>query len=187
MYGELERIRGAAPRAEPGEVIAMLNQYVHLTLSRYNVYATAICVTIDPSQGRLFWASGGHNPALLHGRNGSLRQLDSTALMLGAQPADEFDAVQKTAELRPNDMLLLYTDGAAEARDRKGEKFGLQRLRELLQRTPAPRNWPQFIASRVQKHQSGRVEDDVLVATVTIKALPPDTDKGGAARLDGND
>lgn len=184
LYGELERIRGESPHADPGEVLTLLNRYVHLTLSRHNVFATAICARVDPYLGRLAWASGGHHPAILRESDGSLRELGSTAMVLGALDVDEFDAGQEEIELNPNDVVLLYTDGAVEARDRDGMPFGLERVRELLLSTPAPRNWPQFIASSVNKHHGGRAEDDVLIASLTIRALrlEPQYDDAVAAR-----
>jgi len=44
------------------------------------------------------------------------------------------------------------------------------RLQELLQRRPAPGNWPQFIAANVDRFKSGRAEDDVLVAAITFSS-----------------
>jgi sigma-B regulation protein RsbU (phosphoserine phosphatase) len=35
---------------------------------------------------------------------------------------------KRTVTLRPGDTLLLYTDGATDARDEHGELFGLERL-----------------------------------------------------------
>jgi serine phosphatase RsbU (regulator of sigma subunit) len=66
-----------------------------------------------------------------------------------------------------------YTDGAFEARDRLGQQFGLDRLRELLHLKPPPGNWPQFLSAAVDKHQVGHAEDDVLVAALTFAAVRP--------------
>ena len=173
LYGELERIRGEASRARPGEVLALLNRYIHLTMVSHNIYATAITMTLDPYAGELCWASGGHPPALVRGANGVVRELSSTAVMLGAVSDEDFKSNEQTLELAPGDVVIAYTDGAIEARDRGGRLFGIDRLRDLLHSKPAPGNWPQYIASSVDRHKVGRAEDDVLVASLTFAAIRP--------------
>jgi hypothetical protein len=173
LYGELERIRAEAPLAEPGEVLALLNRYVYLTMARHTIFVTALCITIDPYAGKLHWASAGHPPAFMRGANGVVTRLPATTLLLGAVDSNEFAADQKTIELTPGDVVVAYTDGAFEARDRLGESLGLDNLDRLMHAQPSPRNWPQFVASAVQKHAGGRPEDDILIAALTFKAMRP--------------
>ena len=84
LHGELERIFAEDPLIPPGEVLALLNRYVHLTLAPHSIYGTAVCVRIDPGSGKLEFASGGHPPAFLRGVDGTLERLDSTSFVLGA-------------------------------------------------------------------------------------------------------
>ena len=171
LYGELERIRAEAPLAEPGEVLALLNRYVYLTMARHTIYVTALCIMVDPYSGKLHWASAGHPPAFLRGANGVVKRLSATTVLLGAVEASEFAPDQKTIELAPGDVVVAYTDGAFEVRDRLGESLGLENLDRMMHTQPPPRNWPQFVASAVQKHASGRPEDDILIASLTFKAM----------------
>ncbi len=173
IYGEMERIRAENPHASPGEVLVLLNRYIALTMVKHNIFATAVCLTLDPGKGELRWASAGHPPVLLRGANGVIRQMDSTTLLLGALGEDEFDAGEQSLELSPGDVIIAYTDGAIEARDRQGTRFGIPKLHDLLQGKPAPGNWPQFIWSSVERHKAGKSEDDVLVAALTFAAPRP--------------
>ena len=173
LYGELERIRGETPKASPGEVMKLLNRYIYLTMAKHNIYATGITITLDPYAGEARWASGGHPPAMLRGVNGVVSYLSSTAVMLGAVDDDQFNADEQSIELSPGDVIVSYTDGAIEARDRVGRQFGIDRLKALLHSRPAPGNWPQYIASSVDRHKVGRAEDDVLVAALTFAAVRP--------------
>ncbi|MHC4947381.1 MAG: PP2C family protein-serine/threonine phosphatase [Planctomycetota bacterium] len=174
IAGELERLRAESPRLDPDESLRLLNRYVHLTLSRHSIYATALCLTIDPYLGRVTWASGGHPPALLRRGTGAVVPMRSTAAMLGALGDEEFSVQCQREDLVPGDVIVAYTDGVAEARDRRGRQFGLDRVHDLMRRQPAPRNWPQFVSSMVRKHSGGRSDDDVLVACVSLAALRPD-------------
>jgi len=167
LYGELERIRGELPRIEPGELLSLLNRYVLLTLVKHNIFVTAMCLTLDPHEGILQYANAGHPPAFLRGANGKVTDLASTTALLGAVEEEEFGVEQQIVELAPGDVMMIYTDGAFEAKNRAGSPFGLDALRELMRRYPAPGNWPQFIESAVRKHNAGRAEDDILIAAFT--------------------
>jgi serine phosphatase RsbU (regulator of sigma subunit) len=170
LYGELERIRAESPRAEPGEVLTLLNRYISLTMVRHNIYATAACVTLDPYLDELRWASAGHPPGYLRGVNGVIRDLPATTVVLGAFDHETFQAQQQKIELSPDDTLVLFTDGVFESRDRLGRQFGLKRVRELMALQPPPRHWPRFIAAAVDRYNGGQNEDDILVASLTYCA-----------------
>ena len=173
LYGELERIFGETPDAEPVDVLSLLNRYIHLTMVRHNIYVTALCMRVDPSAGAIVWSSAGHPPALLRGANGVVRKLAATNVLLGALDGSEFNGAQSEMELSPGDAILMYTDGAFEARNREGRMLGLEKIDSLAHTQPPPRRWPQFIAAAVQKHTAGRAEDDILVATLSYLAPRP--------------
>lgn len=186
LYGELERIRGESPLAAPGEVLSLLNRYVHLTMIRHNIFATALCMTLDPMRGRLSWANAGHPPAFVRGANGVVTRLPATTVLLGALDAKEFVADEKKMELSPGDVIVAYTDGAFEARDRSGEQMGLGRIEGMLHANPPPRNWASYLAQAVQRHNAGRNDDDILIAAMTYlspRAVSADAARAGGARL----
>jgi hypothetical protein len=170
LYGELERIFGESPESEPVEVLSLLNRYIHLTMVKHNIFVTGVCMRLDPNAGRLVWSSAGHPPAFLRGVNGVVTRLPATNVLLGALDGSEFKGRQSEMDLAPGDTILMYTDGAYEARDRQGKMLGLDHIDALAHTQPPPRRWPQFIAAAVQKHTAGRAEDDVLVATMTYIA-----------------
>lgn len=173
LYGELERIFGESPETEPVDVLNLLNRYIHLTMVKHNIYVTGMCMRIDPVKGEIMWSSAGHPPALLRGANGVVRRLPATNVLLGALDAYDFNGQQSSMELSPGDAIVMYTDGAFEARDREGNMLGLERLDALAHTQPPPRRWPQFIAAAVQRHSGGRNDDDILVATVTYVSRRP--------------
>jgi hypothetical protein len=166
LFGELERIRAEDPGAEPVDVLTLLNRYFFLTLQRHTIYATAISIMIDPTRSELKWCNAGHPPGYLRGVNGTVRELGATETLLGVQRPDEFQSEQRMLALSPGDVVLAYTDGVFEARNRLGEQFGIGRLRQMLSTRSSPRNWPQFIAAEIDRHTGGRAEDDVLIASL---------------------
>ncbi|MBT8485529.1 MAG: serine/threonine-protein phosphatase [Phycisphaerae bacterium] len=177
LSGELERIHAEHPQAEPGHVLSLLNRYVQLTMARHHIYTTAACVTLDPYLGELRWASGGHPPAYLRRADGDVETMPATTVLLGAVDDERFDARTERMDMSPGDTLILFTDGVFEARDRSRQQFGLDRLRRLIGRDPAPADWPRVLTAAVTRHDGGQHEDDILVAVLRFLAPRRDVDR----------
>lgn len=71
------------------------------------------------------------------------------------------------AELEPDNVLLLYTDGVTEARTADGELFGLDRLADLVEREAASGRTAEELLWRlvqsVLDHQAGGLRDDATL------------------------
>lgn len=93
-------------------------------------FATLFLGEYDDRTRDLRYANCGHLPGLLLRGDGSLEQLGSTAMVLGIR--ERWECVPAVTRLAPGDTLLLYTDGATEARGADGEEFGEERLAEAL-------------------------------------------------------
>ena len=167
LHGELERIYAEDPHAEPGHVLGLLNRYVHLTLAQHSIYASAVCLRIDPTTSELTYANAGHPPMFLRGVDGTIEELDSTAIVLGACRPEDFHADPQTHTFMPGDMLIAYTDGAMEARDDKGKCIGRTWLTAMIAATKCgPGEWPRRIIAELDARRSGPPEDDTLVIEV---------------------
>jgi phosphoserine phosphatase RsbU/P len=80
--------------------------------------------------GVCHYVNAGHNPPLLLGRDGSLKELTESGIVLGYIAEARYDYY--TVRLQPDDHLVLFTDGLTEALNCEDEEFGLQRLRALV-------------------------------------------------------
>jgi hypothetical protein len=168
LHGELERIYAEDPGVAPGEVLRLLNRYVHLTLATHSVYVTAFCVRLDPDSSTLDYASGGHPPAFIRTVDNRIEELGSTALVLGAARGEDFDPEPQSLPFGPGDTLIAYTDGAIEARDRAGRFYGIAGLRRLIasRRPDSFGGWPATILGEVDAFRFGPPADDTLVIEV---------------------
>jgi sigma-B regulation protein RsbU (phosphoserine phosphatase) len=111
-----------------GEIMTRLNAHVcHETAP--SEFVTMQLVAIDPDGRRLGYANAGHEPLLIL-RDGRVRYFEDGGLVLGIEPGERYE--EATVELRPNDVLLLYTDGVVEAMNFERELFGRERLRQSL-------------------------------------------------------
>jgi serine phosphatase RsbU (regulator of sigma subunit) len=172
LFGELERIIAEHGSADPGEIMALLNRYICLTMSRHSMFATGTSMSLDPRSGELAWVSAGHPPAFVRRGGGApdVETLATTTMLLGVA-VEQFDARPRTMILHPGDTVIAYTDGAFEARDASGARFGIERLRTLAAFDPPPRNWTKFLAGAVAEHHAGSAEDDVLIASLMLRSL----------------
>ncbi|MEU8658640.1 PP2C family protein-serine/threonine phosphatase [Actinoplanes philippinensis] len=96
---------------EPGELLRHMN---HLC-AQLGITGTALVAIYDPQTRELPWARAGHLPPLL-ARDGQVTELNRPpGLLLGAEPETDFPTA--TTDLKPDDLLLFYTDGLIERRD----------------------------------------------------------------------
>ena len=94
-------------------------------------FVTLFYGVLDSKARRLTYASAGHEPAvLIHG--GEMRQLRTGGPLLGvaAEAKYEYEAV----DLVPGDSLVVFSDGACDAANYQGQRFGRDRLMDSIRR-----------------------------------------------------
>ena len=100
----------------PAEVLARLNRLV--TGSGDDGLATALFGRIDSALRTFRWSCGGHPPPLLIGAAGARLLSCRAGVMLGAVTSARARYADVEAAVEPDDVLVLYTDGLIERRDR---------------------------------------------------------------------
>lgn len=167
LAGELRRIYAERPDAPPEHVLGALNKYVLLTVASLSVYATAICARVNPRLGTVRYASAGHPPLFLRRVGGQIEDLDSTTFVLGVAGGADFESDAIDVPFAPGDALVVFTDGAAEARDGDGRMLRVSGVRSLVRRAMVgPHLLPEWLLQAVRLHRVGPPEDDTLVAVV---------------------
>jgi len=130
-------------------------------------FVTAMYGVLDIEARRYTYVNAGHNPALLCRAGGDhFDQLDATGPLLGT--FDSATYKERMVEIRPGDVLVLYTDGVTEAMDPAYDLFGEERLREVIR---ARRGEPAAIVLRaiwdaVKAHRQGPLDDDMTIVVV---------------------
>jgi sigma-B regulation protein RsbU (phosphoserine phosphatase) len=101
-------------------------------------YSSMFWCYYEPLTRRLSYVNAGHCPPLLVGDRGhgiEIVRLVAGGPVLGILPAARYE--QARCEVRPGDVLVLYSDGLSEATNPAGEEYGESRLREFLATAPA--------------------------------------------------
>ena len=112
----------------PVQVVALLNDEA-TRLSRSGRYATIFFAELDALERTLRYTNAGHNPPLLFGSPGEpVIELTEGGPPVGLLEEASYDAGAVT--VKDGASVLIYTDGAVEARSPADEEFGLTRLIE---------------------------------------------------------
>ncbi|HLI64681.1 MAG TPA: SpoIIE family protein phosphatase [Terriglobales bacterium] len=127
-------------------------------------YATLVCGKVT-TEGDVETVNAGHLPGLL-ARGQEIRLLESTSHPLGMFDGQEFCAVK--LQLRPGDTLVLYTDGISEAENDRGDEYGFERVKALLQQhvLECPVKLVDAIKQRLEafRGRRERFDDETLLA-----------------------
>ena len=148
---------------DPAQAIEELN----IVLSQYGrpEELVSLCaVVFDTAAGTLRFASAGH-PAAWLWHDGEVRPLRATGPVLTLDPNGSYTS--REVPLEPGDLLLMYTDGLAEAR--QGEHlFGEERIGGILRRDPGESvtNLCKSLLEAARDFASEPLSDDVAILAI---------------------
>jgi phosphoserine phosphatase RsbU/P len=170
LHGILHAYTGGVIAAGEARKPEKVLQYANSRLFEAGLegnFVTAFFAVYDPRTGALTYARSGHNPPLLKdGRTGEVTHLDGE----GAPPLGLFEPYEvtcATVTLRPNDTVILYTDGITEAFSAAREMFGPGRLDAALEKcSGAPDCVVDSVHTALYQHTGSmtRADDQTLVA-----------------------
>jgi sigma-B regulation protein RsbU (phosphoserine phosphatase) len=125
----------ASREPDLGEVLRIVNRGL-CEENEQGMFVTLFAGSLDAETGELTYASAGHDaPVLLPGGGGSPRFLElDGGPVLGLLEVSDYPL--RRTRLLTNDTLVLYTDGVSEATDENGAFFSLERLVDVLAKSP---------------------------------------------------
>ena len=132
-------------------------------------FATCLTLRVD-SRGNCLIASAGHPPPYLN---------DQELEVPGSFPLGLFPVVayeESWLRLQENDHLALYTDGLLEARNKTGEIYGFDRVRELFATLPDA-------ATATEAAVLFGQDDDITVVTLVRVAMGEESTDFSASNL----
>jgi len=147
--------------AGPATLLGWLNSAAcHLT---DGIIGTAICGLYDPAGRSLRWARAGHLPPILVRDGRACTLSPPQGLLLGADPDASY--TEMTTPLRLGDVLLLFTDGLIERRDRPIDDA----LDSLLEIAEQPAGEIGSYADYVMAKTSSNTDDDACLVAVHVR------------------
>lgn len=123
--------RFAAPLFTPGDTIRILNDIIRPALPEGH-FLTLAYAHLNRMRGRLTLISMGHPPAILIGKDGEVRVLESQGDVLGIFDTVAFE--QREIPVSPGDRFYLYTDGLLRENAEEGLQECIARLSQACAR-----------------------------------------------------
>jgi hypothetical protein len=116
--------------ARPDYVLRVANRRI-LMDSDAKQFVTVFYGVLDPLAGTLTYCNAGHNPPYLLSAQSRdpVQELGGTGIPLGIFEGETWG--QASVQIRPGDVLFVYSDGITDAEDDRGEFFGEKRLLDV--------------------------------------------------------
>lgn len=155
------------PDASPARDLQRCNDLLfHSFTGDAPMTATACAGRFDTDTSEFVFSLAGHEPPILLAGQAAAPAWQP-GILLGAVPDAEY-AVHRVA-LRPGDRLVLFTDGATEARGRDGSEFGRERLERAAHRYAhlPPHEALSCLVAAIQAHVEGvGLRDDLTMVVL---------------------
>ncbi|HET7734979.1 MAG TPA: GAF domain-containing SpoIIE family protein phosphatase [Nocardioidaceae bacterium] len=155
----------------PGVVLAALNNALYEPESVKFVTAAAARFSARADGGySVDVAVAGHEGPLVVRADGSVEQVQVRGPLAGVFPSTE-PLEEVRAELGAGDLLLVFSDGITESRDRGGAFFGLEGLRRVARQYAGldARTVTEAVERAVVEVLDGRGHDDLSLLAVGVR------------------
>lgn len=119
-----------ASESHPATAMSKLNH--RITMLGVDRFVTIIMIVLDHERNEATIVNAGHMAPLWRRADGTVAEPggDLSGLPIGILEGISFN--QTTIELKPGDLLLMYTDGVNEAMDANHQQYSIGRLREKV-------------------------------------------------------
>ncbi|NUN49042.1 MAG: serine/threonine-protein phosphatase [Candidatus Brocadiae bacterium] len=125
----------ARGNASPKQTLTTANVDIYPDLDRA-VFATVCYAVLNTRTRQMKIVRAGHNPVLIYNAASGEQplSLEPGGMAIGMDRGPRFEATLEeiTVDLRPGDLVMLYTDGVNEQTSAKGEEFGHARVLDTL-------------------------------------------------------
>jgi phosphoserine phosphatase RsbU/P len=165
----------AATPASMDEIVTGLDRYARAHSLEGRRFTTAFLAELDQDTRIMRYVNAGHNDPILRRASGEIERLSSGGPPFGLPlfTDSEIAYVSGSVQLRPGDLLFIFTDGVAEAVNESDQEFGESRIIAAV--TAASAENAQGVLNRVMGDVNSfvgyaRQHDDITVLVLRIIA-----------------
>lgn len=158
----------AADVEDPGERLREMNRLMTPQMPEGR-FVTITSILFDPATGQCKVACAGHPaPIMADFSTGEAREIGSLGFGIGFVDDHEYEVA--TVEVPIGGVMVLYTDGIVEAKDRNNELYGLERLKQSILAAGSTASAAEIIAkikSSCEQFLDGRIiKDDITIVAL---------------------
>lgn len=168
-------LRSAAQQIKgPGAILEHANELLCPDMPP-KMFVTCLAAVLDLETGQFTFANAGHNLPFVRSPH-AIQELDARGMPLGLLPGMQYE--EQTGWIEPGDVVLLHSDGLAEAHNERGEMYGFPRLAEKMMVVDAETMIDSLLDDLAGFKGDGDQEDDITL--VTLQRAPLDSANGAA-------
>ena len=153
-------------------IVGAMNRHLVDDVLETGRFMTLFYLSINQDLSTIEWVRAGHDPALLFDpTTGNSEDLKGAGVALGVDSNYHFKAHRKTG-LKDGNIIAIGTDGIWETSNSKGEMFGRERFKQLLQQhhqLPATTILATVLAELETFRAGRKAEDDITLVIIKIK------------------
>lgn len=159
---------------EPDEFMKRANRALVHCLERGS-FISATYFSVNTQLKKIRYARAGHCPVLYYtAATDTIEYFKDKGIALGMVRNQSYSNFIKSYEFgyRPGDIMVLYTDGITEAKDKKGEEFGYDRLTNAIleAKEQGPKQILEHLVNRLYEFSGTRnINDDYTTMIVKFK------------------
>lgn len=130
-------------------------------------FVTYVLAIVDPATHTLRLSNAGHMSPIIHRADGSIELFDEDLVGPPIGVVEDYPYESEEKELRPGDLVVLFTDGVDEAMNYEDELYGEERLLEFVKNGPRKaEDLGKALFKDVRRHANGRPQnDDITIMT----------------------
>ena len=156
---------------DAGDALQMVNRHI-TRLQKSTQFVTVLYGILDLKTRLFCYARAGYEPPLLLHPDGTVERIPhNPGMALGLWDPVTLD--KHVITLPPGSTLLLFTDGMTDCRDKLGEAFGLERIKNTLSglsNVTAQQVCDHLLGTLVNYQDGSKQDDDVTL--VAVHAVP---------------
>jgi sigma-B regulation protein RsbU (phosphoserine phosphatase) len=149
---------------DPGRILTRANNIL-CEENENCMFVTLLLCIYDINTGDMRFANAGHNEILRLKNDGTFANFGFTGNMaMGIVPDSDYRTVSEN--IKPGDLLVMYTDGITEAISSEQVLYGIEKLSELVSGAGSevdPERLCSMIVDDVLEYESGNRFDDITV------------------------
>ena len=116
---------------ELDQVVADVNLQLTRDVEDSGRFMTLFICEVDRDNQVIQWVNAGHDPAMIFDReSGEFEELTGNALPLGVSEMTTYQKFDK--KIKPDQIIMMGTDGIWEAQSPQGEMFGKERFKDII-------------------------------------------------------
>jgi len=131
-------------------------------------FITIFLGLINLQENKITYINSGHEPGLIISYDGKISQLPSNNIMMGV--LENFEYIPTELTFPDNSFLFIYTDGVTEANNKNNDRFGTERLIDiLLKNSKTPQKIFDILPESIEAFSGEMVQFDDITFLIVIR------------------